>query len=87
MRYSKRHGQPNERCVMKSVNFVDGQTVSRVHQDVRRASRNVQYSPDRHVHGGHFERHEQESGRSSRGKQHVAATVAIMRGAVNCQGS
>ena len=56
-----------DKGVMQSVTFVDGHTVTRVHHDVRRASRNVQDNLDRHVHGGHVERHEQESGRSSRG--------------------
>ena len=38
-----------------------------VHLDVRRATRIVQDSVDGHVYGGHVERHEQESGRSSCG--------------------
>ena len=40
---------------------------SEVHHDVRRATRNVQDRLDRHVLGGHVERHEQENGRSSCG--------------------
>ena len=51
----------------QSATFVDGHTVTRVHHDVRRVSRNEWDSLGRHVHGGHVARHEQESGRSNRG--------------------
>ena len=58
------------------TSIVDGHTVTRVHHDVLRPSRNVQDSLDRHVHGGHVERHEQESGPSSRGTQWRARSTA-----------
>ena len=43
-----------------SATFVEGHcvqhTVTSVHHDVRRVSRNVKDNPGRHVHGGHVQR-------------------------------
>ena len=45
-----------EEGVMQSVTFVNGHTVTRVHHDLRRVSRNVLGCPGRHVHAGHVDR-------------------------------